>query len=219
MLSTATEKQTWHFISLSTWLDYRPIKSCLFMKRQIFKQESVLCFSLVCIIKILICYWSLCNIFLIINISFIFVFYLGCMRSFFEKHLIAAKLNSGRWRHLLEVINSVLDSNLCRYQMCTFFSKLLDSPPVGHCLLIIEASRSHSDTQHSVTVLWKSDRSVAENSTCQYTTITRDSLTCIRRDSNPQSLQASFIPRGHWYQHKRYKWYSYCSHTNKCTIY
>jgi len=33
---------------------------------------------------------------------------------------------------------------------------------VGHCFLIIEASRSHSDAQHSVGLLWTSDRSVAE---------------------------------------------------------
>jgi len=37
-------------------------------------------------------------------------------------------------------------------------------PPVGQGPLIIEASQSHSDTTHSVGLLWKSDRPVAEKS-------------------------------------------------------
>jgi hypothetical protein len=35
----------------------------------------------------------------------------------------------------------------------------------GLSLLIIEDSRSHSDTPHSVRILWKSDQPDAENST------------------------------------------------------
>jgi len=38
-------------------------------------------------------------------------------------------------------------------------------PPVGQSLLIIEVSRSHLDTAHSVGLLWPSDRPVAETST------------------------------------------------------
>ena len=38
---------------------------------------------------------------------------------------------------------------------------------VGVSLVIVEASRSHSDTPHSVILLWTSDRPVAENSTRQ----------------------------------------------------
>ena len=38
-------------------------------------------------------------------------------------------------------------------------------PIVGQGLLIIEASRSHSVTQHSVGLLWMSDQLVAEIST------------------------------------------------------
>jgi hypothetical protein len=37
--------------------------------------------------------------------------------------------------------------------------------PVGQGLRITEASRSHSDTPHSVGLLWTSDRPVAETST------------------------------------------------------
>jgi hypothetical protein len=40
-----------------------------------------------------------------------------------------------------------------------------DSPPVGQGLLIHEISRSHSDTPHSVGLLWTSDQLVSETST------------------------------------------------------
>jgi hypothetical protein len=42
-------------------------------------------------------------------------------------------------------------------------------PLVGEGLLIIEASRSHSDTQHSVGLLWMGDQPNAETSTGQHT--------------------------------------------------
>jgi len=41
------------------------------------------------------------------------------------------------------------------------FSPVSQQPLVGQDLLIIEASRSHSDTPHSVGLLWKSDRPAA----------------------------------------------------------
>jgi len=44
----------------------------------------------------------------------------------------------------------------------------------GLGLLIIEASRSHSDTPQSVRILWTSDHPVAETSPWQHTTFTRD---------------------------------------------
>jgi len=47
-------------------------------------------------------------------------------------------------------------------------------PLVGQGLLIIEDSRSHSDTLPSVGLLWKSDQTDAETSTWQHTTLTRD---------------------------------------------
>jgi hypothetical protein len=37
-------------------------------------------------------------------------------------------------------------------------------PLVGQDLLIIEASQSHSDTPHSVVLLWRSDQPDAETS-------------------------------------------------------
>ena len=46
-----------------------------------------------------------------------------------------------------------------------YFSPMAQQPLVGQGLLIIEASRSHSDTSHSVGLLWTSDQPVAETST------------------------------------------------------
>jgi len=63
--------------------------------------------------------------------------------------------------------------------------------PVSLGLLTVKLSGSHSDTPHSVELLWSSERPVAETSTWQHTTITRNSHPCPRRDSNQQSQQAS----------------------------
>jgi len=57
-------------------------------------------------------------------------------------------------------------------------------PPAGQGPPIIEASRSHSDISQSVGLLWKTDRPIAETCTWQHTVLPR-------RDSNPQSQQAS----------------------------
>jgi hypothetical protein len=51
-----------------------------------------------------------------------------------------------------------------------FFCQRRNSPPVGQRLLIIEASRSHSDTPHSVGLLWTSDQPDAGTSTWQHNT-------------------------------------------------
>jgi hypothetical protein len=45
---------------------------------------------------------------------------------------------------------------------------------VGHDVLIHEFSRSHSDTPHSVGLLWTSDQPNAETSAWQHTTLTTD---------------------------------------------
>ena len=45
---------------------------------------------------------------------------------------------------------------------------------VGLDLLIVEVSRLHSDTLHSLGLLWTSDRPVAETSTWQNTTLAKD---------------------------------------------
>jgi len=52
-------------------------------------------------------------------------------------------------------------------------------------------SRSYSDTPHSVELPWTSDQPDAKTSTWQHTTLTTDWHPCLRRNSNPQSQQAS----------------------------
>jgi hypothetical protein len=68
---------------------------------------------------------------------------------------------------------------------------MAQQPPVCQSLLIVEDSWSHSDTPHSVELLWTSDQLIAETSTWQHTTFTTDRHPCPRRDSNPQSQQAN----------------------------
>jgi hypothetical protein len=47
-----------------------------------------------------------------------------------------------------------------------FFSPMAQRPLGGLGLLIVETLRSHSDTAHSVGLLWTSDQPVAGTSTC-----------------------------------------------------
>jgi hypothetical protein len=83
---------------------------------------------------------------------------------------------------------------------------MAQQPLVGQGLLIIETSRSHSDTPQSVGLLWTSDQPDAETSTRQHTTLRGDRYPCPRRDRtrNP-SKQAAADPRlkplGHWDRH------------------
>jgi len=72
-----------------------------------------------------------------------------------------------------------------------FFLPLAQDLLVGQGFLVIEASRWHSDTTHSVGLLWTRDQSVAETCTWQYTTLTRHRRARSRRDSNPQLQPAS----------------------------
>ena len=76
-------------------------------------------------------------------------------------------------------------------------------PPVGHVLLIIDASWSHSDTPHSLRLLWTSDRSDTENSTLQKATLTTDSYPYqgrirTRNPSKQAATDPRLRPRGHW---------------------
>ena len=68
---------------------------------------------------------------------------------------------------------------------------MTQQPLVGQDLLMIETSRSHSDTPHSIRLLWTSDQPDAVTSTQQRASLTTDRLPRIRRDSNPQSQEAS----------------------------
>jgi hypothetical protein len=64
---------------------------------------------------------------------------------------------------------------------------MVRQPLVGQGLLIVELSRSHSDTPHSVGLLWTSDPPDAETPNSQHTTLTRDIHPCPWQDPNPQS--------------------------------
>jgi hypothetical protein len=97
----------------------------------------------------------------------------------------------------LKIMYVVLTDPLSVF-LCQYTSTLHDislpmaqQPLVGQGLLIIEASRSHSGTPHSVGLLWTSDQLDAETATWQHTTLTRDRYPCPRRDSNPQCQNAS----------------------------
>ena len=72
-------------------------------------------------------------------------------------------------------------------------------------LLIIKALRWHSNTPHSVGLLWTSDQPVAETSTWQQKTITRDRLHApdgirIRNPSKRAAANPRLRPRGRWYR-------------------
>ena len=73
---------------------------------------------------------------------------------------------------------------------------------MGQALLIIEVSRSHSDTPHSLGLLWTSDRPDAETSTWKHKTLTRERYDPGRiRTRNPSKRAPStpsIRPRGHW---------------------
>jgi hypothetical protein len=73
---------------------------------------------------------------------------------------------------------------------------LAQQPLVGQGLLIIEASRSHSDTSHSVGLLWTCVQSVAETSTWQHTTLTTDK-TSMPPAGNEPATPAIERPQSH----------------------
>jgi len=76
------------------------------------------------------------------------------------------------------------------YSSLNIFISMAQQPIMGDGLLI-EASRSHSDTPHPVGLLRTSYRPTAETSTWQHTTLTRRRQPCPGWDSNPQSQQAN----------------------------
>jgi len=84
----------------------------------------------------------------------------------------------------------------------TIFS-ITQYPLVGQGLVIIEVSRSHTDTPRSVGFLWTNDQPDAESSSWQHTTLIRDRHIRPPWNSKAQSQQASgrnprLRPRGHW---------------------
>ena len=94
------------------------------------------------------------------------------------------------WIKQIELIVHILVHKITNEWNQFSFSSI-DSPPVDQGLLSIEASRSHSGTSHSVGLLCSCDQPDAEASTWHHTTPTRDRHLYSRRDSSPQSQQAS----------------------------
>jgi len=95
-------------------------------------------------------------------------------------------------------ISQIESPPLCSTKM--FFSfPMAQQPLVSQGFHIIEASRSHSDTPHSVGLPWTSDQPDAE------TSLPYNTHPCPQRDSNPQcGKRAGAEPRlrlrGHWDQ-------------------
>ena len=92
--------------------------------------------------------------------------------------------------------NTLEQSRTFRALMCSlpcliFF--MSQKPLVGQGLLIIEASRSHSDTSHSVGLLWTSDELDAETSTWQHTVPSRD---IIQASEGPQTRALDRVATG-----------------------
>jgi hypothetical protein len=89
----------------------------------------------------------------------------------------------------LKLINTEFDTSfaaLGHFSAWYFF--MAQQPLVGQSLFIDEASRSHSDTPHSIEFFWKSDQPDTEICIWQHMMFTKD-RDC--HDSNPQSQQAN----------------------------
>ena len=61
--------------------------------------------------------------------------------------------------------------------VCFLF--LAQEPPVGYRILIHEVPRSHSDTPHSVGIVWTSHQLVTVTSTGQHTTQRQKSMSTV----------------------------------------
>jgi hypothetical protein len=87
-----------------------------------------------------------------------------------------------------------------------FFFFMAQQPLLGQGLLIIEASRSHSDTAHLVGLLWTSDKPVAEISTdntqhSQERDIHAPGQIRTRNPSKRAAAAPRLRPRGRWDRH------------------
>jgi hypothetical protein len=85
------------------------------------------------------------------------------------------------------------------------FFPMAQQTPVGQGLLVIEASRSHSDTPHSVGLLWTSDRPDAVIFYLTHNTQKRQIALPptgfepgIRNPSKRSAADPRLRPRGHW---------------------
>ena len=73
-----------------------------------------------------------------------------------------------------------------------FFLSVAQQPNLHLGHLIVEVSRSPTERNiHRVGILWTSDQVVADATTTQHTTNTKDEHSCPQRYSNPRSQQSS----------------------------
>ena len=80
-----------------------------------------------------------------------------------------------------------------------FYIFYVSTTLVGPGILILQVSKSHSDTPHSVGFLRKCDRPFADNCGWLHRTLVTDKYPCLRRNSNPKPQETNdLIPRGLW---------------------
>jgi hypothetical protein len=89
-----------------------------------------------------------------------------------------------------------LEKIICK-QSVMFFFQWRNSPQWGQGILIIRASRSHSDTPHLIGLLWTSDQPGAEASTRQHTTLKRDRQISMPPAGLEPTIPASERPQTH----------------------
>jgi hypothetical protein len=100
--------------------------------------------------------------------------------------------------------------------MYKFIFPIAQQPLVGQGLLIIEASRSHSDTQHSVGLLWTSDqpdaRPTPDNTQhSQATDIYARGGIRTRNPSKRAATDSRLRRRGHWDRPNMFKYWRHMS--------
>jgi hypothetical protein len=98
-------------------------------------------------------------------------------------------------------MNYALDIGKWIYSCSSRFFSVVQQPPVGHSLLIIKASRSHSDTPQSVGLLWTSDQPDTnlpdDTQHSQETDVHEPGGTQTHNTRNRAAADPGLRPRGH----------------------
>jgi len=115
---------------------------------------------------------------------------------FGEGKNLAATRNSSGVQRVAQSVQQVSNPG-------SHFLFMAQEPIVGQDILIVEASRSHSDTRQLTGLLCTNDQSDAETATWQHTTRTIDRQLCpgeirTRNPSKRAAADTCHRPRGHW---------------------
>jgi len=94
-------------------------------------------------------------------------------------HPVSNILYCTSWKEIISF--STVYLNLWYLELSRILLPMAHQPLLDQSLVIIEVSRSHSDTPQSVGLLWTRERPVAQTSTRQHTTLTTDRHPCLRR--------------------------------------